>query len=80
VFGVDAKTIRNWERQLKERGNLARKPLNRIHKKIDPEKLCEYLREKPDATQSELAALFGCSQPAVYKALKRHGYTRKKRG
>lgn len=78
TFQVSIETIRQWEKQLKERGHLEKKPLNWQHKKIDPEKLKAYVREHPDAYQKEMAEEFGCSATAIQKALKRLGITRKK--
>ena len=39
AFKVSISAIEEWERKLKESGNLENKALNRPHKKIDPEKL-----------------------------------------
>ena len=79
VFQVSITTIRKWEKQLKEEGTLAKKPLNRPFKKIDPEKLAVYIQERPDAYLREIAAEFHCCETAVRKALKRLKTTRKKR-
>lgn len=79
TFKVSIPTIRKWEKQYKETGDLSKKPLIRGHKKLAPEKLKAYLNEHPDAYQSEVAAAFGCTDTAVRKAYKRLGITRKKR-
>ena len=39
TFKVSISTIRKWEKQLKEKGNLEKKPLHRSFKKIDPQKM-----------------------------------------
>lgn len=78
AFKVSISTIQKWEKQWKEKGNLEKKPLNRPHKKIDPEKLRAYVAEHPDAYQKEMAEEFHCSATAIQKALKRLGITRKK--
>lgn len=64
---------------LEKQGNLDNKPRGEYFKKIDPEKLAAYLEELPDAYLYEIAAIFNCSSAAVCKALKRLGYTHKKR-
>lgn len=79
VFKVAISTIRKWENQLKERGNLTPKVPKRSFKKIDPSKLKEYVAQHPDANQREIAREFGCALSAVQKALKRLKITRKKR-
>ena len=79
TFKVAITTIRKWEKQLKEEGNLEKKPLHRSYKKIDPEKLKEYVAEHPDAYQKEIAEEFGCSATAICLAMKRLKITRKKR-
>ena len=79
AFKVSISAIEEWERKLKESGNLENKALNRPHKKISPEKLKAYVEEHPDAYQREMAEEFNCSVTAIQKALKRLGITRKKR-
>ena len=48
IFAVAISTIQRWERQLKEKGDLETKSLNRKFKKIAPEKLKEYIAEHID--------------------------------
>ena len=79
IFGVSKSAVSSWVNQYKETGDLSNKPLNRRFKKIDPEKLMEYVKAHPDATQNEMAEYFDCSDTAIGKALKRNGITRKKR-
>lgn len=79
VFGVSKSTVHRWVRQYDETGDLSNKPLNRKFKKIDPEKLKEYVAKHPDYTQKEVAAEFDCCPQAISKAYKRIGITRKKR-
>lgn len=79
VFKIAVSTIQGWEKQLKEKGDLENRPLNRTFKKIDPEKLKEYIKEHPDAYIKEIAEVSDCSTTAVQKAFKRLGITRKKR-
>lgn len=79
TFKVSISTIRKWEKQLKEEGNLENKPLNRGFKKIDPEKLKKFVEEHPDAYLKEIAKEFNCSDTAVYLAMQRLKITRKKR-
>jgi len=78
TFKVSIKTIRTWEKKLKEEGTLARKPLNLPLKKINPDKLIEYIKEHPDVYLKEIAEEFGCCINAISKALKRLEITRKK--
>ena len=79
VFKVSISTIREWEKQQKETGDLGKKELHRSFRKIDPEKLKAYVEEHPDAYQSEMAEAFGCSESGIRDALRRHKITRKKR-
>ena len=79
VFKVCIKTIREWERRLKETGDLRKKELHRTFRKIDPDKLTTYVKEHPDAYQSEMAEAFGCSESGIRDALRRYKITRKKR-
>lgn len=79
TFQVAISTIQKWKKQLEVEGNLKNKPLNRGFKKIDPEKLQEYIKKHPDAYLKEIAQEFNCSDMAVYYALKRLKITRKKK-
>lgn len=79
TFKVSIPTIRDWEKQYKDKGNFEKKPLTRSFKKLDPEKLKAYVAVHPDAYQAEIAGIFGCTDTAVRKAFKRLGITRKKR-
>jgi len=79
IFQIGTMTLKIWEKEYKATGDLSKKPLKRSPKKVCPEKLTEYLREHPDAYQSEAAEMFGCSQSAVSQAMKKHKITRKKR-
>lgn len=79
TFKVSIKTIRDWEKLLKEKGNLKPKTPERSFKKIDPDKLRKYIKEHPDAYLREIAEEFGCCINAVSKALKRLKITRKKK-
>ena len=78
VFKVGIATMVEWKKRLVETGSLARKPLNRRFKKIDPEKLEAYVNEHPDAYLREMAEVFHCSVNSVNKALKKLQITRKK--
>ena len=79
TFKVSRSTIQQWEKQLKETGDLGKKELHRSFRKIDPEKLKAYVAEHPDAYQSEMAEAFGGSESGIRDALRRHKITRKKR-
>ena len=63
---------------LEETGDLEKKELHRVFRKIDPEKLKMYVEEHPDAYQSEMAKAFGCSESGIRDALARYKITRKK--
>lgn len=79
TFKVSISTIRQWEKQWREKETLKKKPTVQTFKKIDPMKLEVYVKEHPDAYQSEIAEVFNCTCAAICKALKRLKITRKKR-
>ena len=79
VFGINLSTVSEWQKKYQETGDLRNKPLNRTFKKIDPEKIRQYMKANPDAYLKEIGDEFGCSDTAVQKALKRLGLTRKKK-
>ena len=79
VFGISPNTLNTWVKKYKSTGSLEDTPVKRRTRKIDPEELKAYVSKNPDAYQSEIAKHFGCSQQAIFKALKRYRITRKKR-
>jgi len=79
TFRVSIGAIQKWEMQLAETEEIKNKPMKHPYKGIDPEKLKTYIEHRPDAYLKEIAEEFGCSAPAVLKALRRLGFTRKKR-
>lgn len=78
VFSVSHFTLQQWKNKLKETGSLEKKVRETPWKKIDPEKLAEYIDAHPDAFLKEIAEDFGCTDVAIFYALKRLKYTRKK--
>jgi len=78
TFGIGTTTVKRWLQKSKE-GDLSDSKPNRTFKKIDPEKLKEYVKQHPDAYQYEMAEHFNCSPKAIWQALRKHGITRKKR-
>lgn len=79
IFGVTTRTLSKWKKQYKLTGNLESSYAKTRLRKIDPNKLKQYIEEHPDAYQYEIAEEFDCTQQAVQAALKRLGFTRKKR-
>jgi len=78
VFNISISTLRTWETKYKATGEIKNKPLQRPHKKIDPQVLEVYVENHPDAYLIEIAEVFGCGESAVRKALQRQGIARKK--
>ena len=79
VYNVSRCALWQWMKLLNEQGNLNPRPRRKYFKKINPQKLVQYLEEHPDAYLSETAEIFSCSEAAVCKALQRIGYTKKKK-
>ena len=78
AFKVSHFTLQMWKSQLKETGTLEPKKRRETWRKIEPARLIEYLEEHPDAYLKEIAGLFGCSDVAILKALRRLKISRKK--
>jgi transposase len=79
VFHISLTAINRWNQLYTKTGKLEDEKPRRTFKKLDPEKLKEYVKEHPDAYLQEIGDAFGCSDTAVMKALRRLGITRKKR-
>ena len=78
LFKLGKNTITEWKKLRAETGSLSNRPLERSWRKIDPEKLSEDVKEKPDDFDSERAARFGCSRRGIQHARKKLKITRKK--
>lgn len=79
VFGITNKTYSDWRKLHQETGSYEKREVVRQPKKIVIERLKKAIEEKPDAFLYELAELFGCSEQAVFYALRKHNITFKKR-
>ena len=88
TFAVSLATVKNYERQWHRTGSLARRPIPGRRREIPREQdaaLVAQLRAAPDATLAELAAAWkathrvGVSVATLSRAIRRVGWTRKKR-
>lgn len=79
LFQVGIATVYRWVARKKEKGHV--QPLRRkyAYKKIDDQKLIEYVEAHPDQFLSEIAKHFNLTPQAIFYALKRLKITRKKR-
>jgi transposase len=79
TFQIRPSTVVNWKKLLEKNGSLEpvySKSRSRI---IDKEELKRAIEEKPDAYLYELSAKFGCTEQAVFYALKKLNVTRDKK-
>jgi transposase len=78
LFQVGIATIYRWISRKKEKGNV--EPLHRpyVYKKIDDQKLIDYVEKNPDHFLSEISKHFNLTPQAIFYALKRLKITRKK--
>ncbi len=78
LFQVGIATIYRWISRKKETGHV--QPLRRpyAYKKIDDQKLIEYVETHSDQFLSEIAQHFNLTPQAIFYALKRLKITRKK--
>lgn len=80
VFKIPRQTIYNWLRLKSETGDFRmRRSGQRRSSKIDEGKLKEVVSGHPDYYLWELAVFFQATPSGIYRALKRHKITRKKR-
>jgi transposase len=79
VFKITSQTYYNWLELRNETGSLEARRAETRRRKIDPERLKQAVKEKPDAYLRELAELFNCKPQSVFYALKRNKITYKKR-
>ncbi|MDO5768985.1 MAG: IS630 transposase-related protein [Psychrobacter sp.] len=73
LYDISPTTIANWKK------DISIKPSNRSPRKIADEALKQDILDYPDAYYYERAARLGCSKSGIERAMKRLGYTRKKK-
>ncbi len=78
LFRVGVATIYRWVARKKEKGHV--QPLRRkyAYKKIDDQKLIEYVEAHPNEFLSEISKHFSLTPQTIFYALKRLKITRKK--
>jgi transposase len=79
LFGINRGTIAEWIRLRNETGALKTRPLDRPHKKADPNDVREYFDNNPDSSQKDAAEKFGIASSSIQHILKKIKYTRKKK-
>ncbi len=84
VFNISRDTIRLWLKRQRETGDfqaLPNKPPGNGHKITDWEKFGKFVEVNGDKTQVEMANLWsgGISERTISRALKKIGFTRKKK-
>jgi len=79
IFKVGYATIKEWKKLRMETGDLEKRPLKRVARIFDSEKLRIYILKNPFAMLSEIAKHFGGSISGAADALAREGITLKKR-
>ena len=77
AFGIPAETYSQWKKNL-ENGYYEADIVRERKRKIDKNELKQAVAEKPDAYLREPAGKFGCTETAVFHALKKLNITRKK--
>jgi transposase len=78
AFKIPPTTLLSWRKLLSETGSLKPQYRKTRSGKTDKEKLLQAIEEMPDAYLSELAKPFGCTEQAVFYALKKLDVTVKK--
>jgi transposase len=78
AFNIPSATYYGWEEKL-DSGYYDVKIKRERRRKIDKDGLKRGVAEKPDTYLSELAEKYGCTESAVFYAIKKLNITRKKR-
>jgi transposase len=77
AFDIPSATYYDWAEKL-DRGHYNTKIKRERKRKIDKDELKREIAEKPDTYLRELAEKYGCTESAVFYALKKLSITRKK--
>ncbi|VJQ32891.1 IS630-Spn1, transposase Orf1 [Streptococcus pneumoniae] len=78
VFQISRNTIYGWLKLKEKTGELNHQVKGTKPRKVDRDRLKNYLTDNPDAYLTEIASDFGCHPTTIHYALKAMGYTRKK--
>lgn len=82
-FKIGRVTLYKWEKRRKETGDFQSKKLGNRgynHKITDWNAFAEFIKKHGGKTQSDMAKLWGnISRQTIHRALKKFGFTRKKR-
>ncbi|MFS9321340.1 IS630 family transposase [Streptococcus infantis] len=79
IFQISRNTIYCWLKLKEKTGGLNHQVKGTKPRKVDRDRLKNYLTDNPDAYLTEIASEFGCHPTTIHYALKAMGYTRKKR-
>jgi len=79
AFNISKRTYNYWAAQKQKTGNLKPKKHGTRKRKIDPQKLRQYVEQHPDAYLKELAEQFNCQTSSMHNALVKLKITRKKK-
>ncbi|SUN35311.1 IS630-Spn1, transposase Orf1 [Streptococcus downei MFe28] len=79
VFQISRNTIYGWLKLKERTGNLNHQVKGTKPRKVDRDRLKNYLANHPDAYLTEIASEFDCHPTAIHYVLKAMGYTRKKK-
>ena len=79
IFQISRNTIYGWLKLKEKTGELNHQVKGTKPRKVDRDRLKNYLTNNPDAYLTEIASEFGCHPTTIHYALKAMGYTRKKR-
>jgi len=79
LFQISRNTIYGWFKLKEKTGELNHQVKGTKPRKVDRDRLKNYLTDNPDAYLTEIAAEFVCHPTTIHYALKAMGYTRKKR-
>lgn len=79
-FKVSESTVARWWRKYRETGDVSAKQLPKIRKrKVDYDKVLEYVSNHSDKTLKEIGAVFKIAAQSVSSILHKNNYTFKKK-
>ena len=79
LLNLNYRTVFRWKETAERGESLIHKSGGKRVEKINPEKLKEYVDKNPDKYLYEIAREFNCSTTGIFDALKKLGYTNKKK-
>lgn len=79
TFELNLSTVSRWWRRYQQEGHVNPRSRPGRHARVNPEALSQYVNRFPDSTLKEIGTHFGVSESAIFRRLRKLGFSYKKK-